>query len=834
MPRRLTINDVKNKIEKFGFFIVDGQTYKNNTQKLKMFDAQLNKYVKLSLKDVQYRIKRDKRGEFDYMNILPPTASSLNTSNDPTTSLNTSGPTSSMQRWINRMSSLRGPGEMNQYFNRLSNAEKTAMFTKFNDLMRQFARNQHFRINFKSGDITEKQQLFVLIEALKEYIKKRPKKMIRIESRDSTGSVNFNTLNVDTLNYFTDLLADKPKQEMVDSFNDIYDDYNDWQTVDIYFQDRKKPAGGFFPYINETSFDLSIFGIYHKVKPKNYENNCFLQALINSKLFSKDELNLVSNCMNTRLIKVEDLNDLSEALNCKFTIRIPNDGVAQWNIKKEGNEYMSNEPVKTQSAQRYLKKPKEEYIKTKAIVFKPKSTKSEMREITLILFMNHFMLYKPIIVSEYYLKNFKEIDVKYKDDPERFQIINQEGKKSKAHMSLIKFIKLAIQYKAFTFIPLEKQFQLTKLYKHIHTLKFDDVIDAYFKPIEIKDRNDKQMEYMNKMNNNDGYKLFASHIPREQLPMYYDKLQSLINSLGVHVNVRNYLSFPELMEKVMYEYGCFENVMKICGPIADSIRNSLSFPSPHTNDGKPFYSNKKLYYIDLNGAYLSVIDGIPTGIPDKDMNFTGKNTKIKELLERLYKIRLELKSSGPGGKEKRSDPILANCIKFMSNSSWGLSIRTNKRFEKTKIRSGLKEGNLKNMNDNMDFVVEFNKDFVKYIKSLNVHYSYPQFAREVLRNFNNKISEVISHVKKVYYYNVDALLIDEEDYHKLEQLGYIGNELGQFKIEHIFKEIAIKSPRQYMAVYNDGIFNHTGRDNDYQTFKEGVLSSPDTTKELQV
>ena len=774
MPRRLTINDVKNRVEKYGYFLVDGQTYKNNTQKLKVFDAQLNKYIKLSLKDMQYRIKRDKRGEFDYNSILPIDNSAQQQQVGIGGSLNTSGPTSSIQRWINHMSNSNG-----QSFTSLTNAEQIALFNKYTALMRQFSRNQHFRINFKSGDISEKQQLMVLVSALKEYISKRPKKMIRLETRDSDGNVSFNTLNADTLNYFIDLLADKPKQEMVDSINNIYDDYNDWQIIDIYFEDRKKPAGGYFPYLNETSLDLSIYGIFHKLKPKNYENNCFLQALINSNLFNKDELNLVANSMNTRLIKVEDLDDLSEALNCKFTIRIGND----------------NDD------------------KTKAIVFKPTNIK---RDITLILYMNHFMLYKPIIVSEYYLKNFRELDRKYRNDPERFSIMNEEGKKSKSPMSLIKLIKLAIKYKAFAYIPIEKQFQLTKLYKHIHCLKFDDIIDAYFKPIIIKDRNDKQMEYMNIMNHNDGYKLFVSHIPKEQLSMYYDKLQSIINSLGLHINVRNYLSFPELMEKLMYEYGCLDNVMKICGPIADTIRNSLSFPTPHTNDNKPLYSNKKLYYIDLNGAYLSVIDGIPTGIPDKDMKFSSKNTKIKELLDRLYKIRLEL---------KEKDPVLANCIKFMSNSSWGLSIRSNKRFEKTKT---------KNLNDNMDFIVEINKDFVKYIKSLNVHYTYPQFAREVLHNFENKINEVVSHVKKVYYYNVDALLIDEEDYHKLERLGYIGNELGQFKVEHIFKEIAIKSPRQYMAILSDNtIFNHTGRDNDYLMFKEGVLSSPATTKELE-
>ena len=40
MPRKLSINDVKNRIEKYGFFIPDGQVYKNNSTKIRVFDAQ--------------------------------------------------------------------------------------------------------------------------------------------------------------------------------------------------------------------------------------------------------------------------------------------------------------------------------------------------------------------------------------------------------------------------------------------------------------------------------------------------------------------------------------------------------------------------------------------------------------------------------------------------------------------------------------------------------------------------------------------------------------------------------------------------------------------------
>ena len=58
-----------------------------------------------------------------------------------------------------------------------------------------------------------------------------------------------------------------------------------------------------------------------------------------------------------------------------------------------------------------------------------------------------------------------------------------------------------------------------------------------------------------------------------------------------------------------------------------------------------------------------------------------------------------------------------------------------------------------------------------------------------MANFNRKIQEVESLVKKIYYYNVDAILIDEGDYNKLVSLGYVGPKLSQFKVEHVFTEI---------------------------------------------
>ena len=321
---------------------------------------------------------------------------------------------------------------------------------------------------------------------------------------------------------------------------------------------------------------------------------------------------------------------------------------------------------------------------------------------------------------------------------------------------------------------------------------------------------DKKMKY-------DGYKLFGVHLDQKKLDIYYSRLQNIINTLGININVRAYTSYPALMEAIMYKYGCFENVYELAGPLAQRIREKLVFPVPHTDDYKPFYSNKRLYYIDLNGAYLSCIKSIPAGKCDNDLVFTEQNTKIKDLIQHLYSIRKELQNK---------DDILAGMIKLLMTCCWGMSIKREKLFKKhyPKNREEF-------IDRNLIYAVEFNDEYVKTISSLSIHWSYPQFAREVLNEFENKMKSILDIVNHVYYHNVDAILIDEDGYKKVCEAGLIGDELGKFKIEHIFDEIAIMSKRKYVATLDDGtkFFHNGNRSTDYELFKQQVLSSPDTT-----
>ena len=237
------------------------------------------------------------------------------------------------------------------------------------------------------------------------------------------------------------------------------------------------------------------------------------------------------------------------------------------------------------------------------------------------------------------------------------------------------------------------------------------------------------------------------------------------------------------MQRIMFEYGCFDGVYEISGDIAQSIRNQCIFPRTHTFNNKPLYLKQKLYYIDLNGAYMSAVESIPTG-----ENADGvPNTRIKDLIQLLYDIR------------KQSNPKLSKTIKCMMNSCWGYSIRRPKL---------IKRKYAKNVNKTIDemeqFIYKYSYDsngesgWVSLIEPFVQHFTVPHFAKSVLDTFRAKFDEVKSLVN-VYYENIDAILIDENDYNKLKRMGYIGDKLGQFKIEHVFNEIAIKSARKYVA-----------------------------------
>lgn len=137
-------------------------------------------------------------------------------------------------------------------------------------------------------------------------------------------------------------------------------------------------------------------------------------------------------------------------------------------------------------------------------------------------------------------------------------------------------------------------------------------------------------------------------------------------------------------------------------------------------------------------------------------------------------------------------------------------------FTKAKLYKSKYSQNIENYLDNYSSFVfaiyetETNKGFVHSKNSFAADYNTVQFGFDILKNYN-EFMEMIRGKVNVIYENIDAILITEEDFNKLKQEGFIGNQLGKFKIEHIFNSFEYLSPRHWRGISEDGEITTRGK-----------------------
>ena len=61
----------------------------------------------------------------------------------------------------------------------------------------------------------------------------------------------------------------------------------------------EQPDGEFLPYVNATDIDLSILQTYTEI-PKEHRDSCFVDACIQSNMFTKDEIDYLRSIVRTR------------------------------------------------------------------------------------------------------------------------------------------------------------------------------------------------------------------------------------------------------------------------------------------------------------------------------------------------------------------------------------------------------------------------------------------------------------------------------------------------------------------------------------------------------
>ena len=791
MPKRLNTEDVKAIFERYGYTVPDNFVYQNNSTSIRVYDEQENTYKDMTYKKLQYQIKkgrsemeapypfggtpfflnmglseigprtrdgfidmmnmalsetgpRTREGFYDLMNA-PLSATGLRLENEEV-------PQTRLDRYGKKFGNL---------FMRETDEFKYDVMNLSNKIIKKLMSGQPFTLNENKNTAII---LYALSHAMKIAAPKINKDII-MTIVDKKGHTQYARVNQNTIDMLDWVLEDK-EYEINDSGDPILESLSNFKSIAFDFRNiskGKRIVGAFFPYYNNSDIDLTPYGIYKRGEVVN--ESCLLTAFRSSGLLDDEQLNLLSSFLKTKLIPREELKHISNLFNIRISCRVHYD-----TGKTSTNEYG------------------EKYGKT----------------LKLHIIEDHYILDKDVNATVFYVKNYAKInnDERFVNHPRKMMLSRLDKNRyefSKKGCTINRIIDAMIENKL-----LEPMTDEEKRY-----LQYDECSGLFRDYRKNKSITVKCKEAIRQINIKDKKRipitfskpnkfLFGYDVKDEEIHQRLHELQRLVDSLNLRhqIDVSLYHHFSELMQKIMYEYGCLDDVYEFSGDISQKIRSELQFPKIIWSEG---HYVGKLYYIDQAGAYMSSVTSIPSGIPDDDGNFKSENTKIKELIEHLYDIRMKAKKIG---MDK-----LATTIKYMMNSSWGYSMKKPKLIKHRFVK------------DVDEYVKKFDPFIIKYkynqghsgpgyVDRINPYvesYSYPQFARSVLNTFNAKMKELCNKVN-VLYSKTDSALIYENDYKKLLSENWIGEKLGLFKVEHIFTEVYVKSAEKWIGKNEDGTY----------------------------
>ena len=99
------------------------------------------------------------------------------------------------------------------------------------------------------------------------------------------------------------------------------------------------------------------------------------------------------------------------------------------------------------------------------------------------------------------------------------------------------------------------------------------------------------------------------------------------------------------------------------------------------------------------------------------------------------------------------------------------------------------------------------------------------FIQNSLNTYSSLKSPSLSEIVNILYCNIDSILINESDYLKLKELGYISDKLGDFKLEYVFKEFCIKSPKKWIGIIDSTEYKDVRRPRKLEISFEDFINS---------
>ena len=508
MPKRHDNEEVKQKFINAGFIPDNKFKYKNNKTKYRVYDILNNKYTRINLQQLDYNIKKGHRPLWEALpideTVEDNTTNRDTPSNDP------------LQRFIRSHSKQES-------FQQLPLEQQQETFTNYQNLRHKIMRKQPFSYNFDPNESKQTSQMRAVIMALNDSLSKiMPRYSIRLKITTTNNNERYFHINPTTLSDLWAIFKDvEPDFSVEDSAGNFALESLNIANIEFNFKQHKQGkqvAAGFFPFKNTSTIDLTKYGIYQSTNDHRITEPCIITAFRNSNILTQDELNQLTEMINTRVFPQVYLKHIHD----HFHINI------------------------------YVKHYHEDSNKSKSSHVDYNNT-SYNRSIRLMILYNHYMIYEKINNSNRY------------------------------NYSLIKDMIKNNELIPFT----------TKEYEQI----FANIIE--YQPIKTSYNNSRPIVIKPpKVNNHTSYtsqfkqnKHFFGYEPNDdEIDLRLNEIQEFVNTLPLRhrtahsasgqrpINIKSYFKFSNLMQRIMYEFGCFDDVYEIAGSLRDSIRNELTFP----------------------------------------------------------------------------------------------------------------------------------------------------------------------------------------------------------------------------------------------------------------
>ena len=225
------------------------------------------------------------------------------------------------------------------------------------------------------------------------------------------------------------------------------------QEIDI--EVYRKHRGGFFAYVPLIPVHLEKFGIFNTINKRNYKDNCFIQACIQSNVLTPEEIDALRSFIRTKEVPRAKVREIADFIKCNFYVK-----------------YLDETKTSTKHQIEY-------YMNTT----KGKNGKDYGRMIEMLLFRDHYMINDTVKMTPYYIEHYEDIQKQFPKMPveEQMLIINAKGEKttSKGYklpqilMTLVKCNRLRPIYKFETDIIATREYDDANLVEY-QSLEYDE------------------------------------------------------------------------------------------------------------------------------------------------------------------------------------------------------------------------------------------------------------------------------------------------------------------------------------------------------------------------